>query len=137
MSNAARRSASWKRQPTDGQRPLVTTPRVGVRDGLRAPVTTCPLARCDDLAGNVRTAIAGKRFATASQVAVCEDSRLLGLVSIEDLLAAPADARMRDLMDADPPLVAPGLDQEKAAWKAVQQASRAWRWSMSRAATCA
>ena len=30
-----------------------------------------------------------------------------------------------EIMDADPPVVAPGIDQEKAAWKAVQHGESA------------
>jgi magnesium transporter len=51
---------------------------------------------------------------------VCENGRLLGLIKIEDLLAAPDEVLARDLMDAAPPVVGPGTDQEVAAWKAVQ-----------------
>ncbi|HXG08490.1 MAG TPA: magnesium transporter [Gemmataceae bacterium] len=68
----------------------------------------------------VRRSLAGQRFDTVAEIAVCEDGRLKGLVSIEDLLAAPPEAVVAQLMDSDPPTVAPGLDQEKAAWKAVQ-----------------
>jgi magnesium transporter len=42
------------------------------------------------------------------------------LISIEKLLAAAPAALASDLMDSDPPLVAHGIDQEVAAWKAVQ-----------------
>jgi len=68
----------------------------------------------------VRRSLAGQRFDTVAEIAVCEDGRLKGLVSIEDLLAAPPEAVVAQVMDSDPPTVAPGLDQEKAAWKAVQ-----------------
>jgi magnesium transporter len=62
----------------------------------------------------------GRRFDSASVVAVCEDSQLVGLVTIERLLAAPPDARVADVMDPHPPTVAPGTDQERAAWEAVR-----------------
>jgi magnesium transporter len=39
---------------------------------------------------------------------------------MEDLLAADNPAFASDLMDADPPVVHPGEDQEVAAWKAVR-----------------
>jgi magnesium transporter len=81
-----------------------------------------PLASPDDLAGAVRQSMAGQAFDTAVAVAVCEAGRLAGLLSLEKLLAAPDNARIGDLMDADPPIVAPGLDQEQAAWKAVRHA---------------
>ncbi len=71
-------------------------------------------------AREIHTSLAGKTFDCVSHLAVCEGGRFVGLLRIEDLLAAPEEATARDLMDADPPLVAPGLDQELAAWKAVQ-----------------
>jgi hypothetical protein len=39
---------------------------------------------------------------------VCTNGRLVGLASIELLLAAPADAVLADVMDIDAPVVAPG-----------------------------
>ena len=59
------------------------------------------------------------RFDTVADVAIVGNERLLGLVRIEDLLAAPATATMASLMDTDPPVVSPGMDQEVAAMKAV------------------
>lgn len=63
-----------------------------------------------------------RRFASVVDVAVCVDGgrRLVGLLPVERVLAAPDDTLVASLMDADPPVVAPGLDQEKAAWKAVR-----------------
>ena len=62
-----------------------------------------------------------RTFGTAVDVAVCEGRRLCGLLTIEGLLAAPEDATMISLMDDTPPVVAPGTDQEIAAWTMVQQ----------------
>lgn len=78
--------------------------------------TVAPTATAEE----VRRSLAGQRFDTVAEIAVCEDGRLKGLLSIEDLLAAPAGAVVAQLMDSDPPTVTPGVDQEKAAWKAVQ-----------------
>ena len=47
--------------------------------------------------------------------------RLVGLVSIERLLAADASARVEDIMDPDPPRVAPDADQERAARRMVDR----------------
>jgi magnesium transporter len=55
-------------------------------------------------------------------VAVCTDGSLAGLAPIERLLAAPEDAVLADVMDSDPPVVAPGTRQERAAWLASQRA---------------
>jgi magnesium transporter len=59
------------------------------------------------------------RFETAADVAVLEEGRLVGLIPIEDLLAAPGLATAASLMDDDPPVVRPGLDQEAVAARAV------------------
>jgi magnesium transporter len=47
------------------------------------------------------------------------------MLRVEDLFAAPAETCAYDLMDADAPVVAPGVDQEVAAWRAVQHAESA------------
>ena len=60
-----------------------------------------PLARPSDTAGAVRQG-------------------LFGLVNIEDLLAAGDDTLLAAIMDADRPLVTAGVDQEHAAWRAIQ-----------------
>jgi magnesium transporter len=44
------------------------------------------------------------------------------MVPIERLLTAPADARIAEVMDSDPPVVSPGDDQEVVAWKMVHHA---------------
>jgi magnesium transporter len=69
---------------------------------------------------DVRRELEGRRFESASHIVVCEGPKFLGLVRIEDLLSAPADATLGERMDRDAPVVAPGLDQEVAAWRAVQ-----------------
>ncbi|HXF52366.1 MAG TPA: magnesium transporter [Dehalococcoidia bacterium] len=80
-----------------------------------------PVARPDATISDVRRSLENRRFETATDVAICEEGRLVGVLSIERLLAGPGDALARDLMDPDPPVVAPGVDQEIAAWKAVER----------------
>lgn len=80
-----------------------------------------PVAGPQETAGQVRGALAGRTFESAADVAVCDGERLVGLVTLERLLAAPPAAPLATIMDADPPVVAPGLDQEQAAWRAVQR----------------
>lgn len=84
-----------------------------------------PKARVNDQAGEFRQSLFGKRFESASHVAVCEGDRFAGIVRIEDLMAAPADAKLGDLMDRDAPVVSSGVDQEIAAWRAVQRGESA------------
>jgi magnesium transporter len=64
--------------------------------------------------------MSGRQYQSASHIIVCDDGTFLGVVRLEDLLAAPADAAVSDLMDRDAPVVAPGIDQEVAAWHAVR-----------------
>lgn len=86
-------------------------------------VTAVPLCGPGTTAGDLRADLAGKQFESAADVAVCTregaDHRLLGLIPLERVLAAEPTALAGDLMDPDPPVIAPGLDQEKAAWKAA------------------
>jgi magnesium transporter len=79
-----------------------------------------PIAAATDTAAQIRQALEGQEFDSASDIAVCDDKRLLGLISIERLMKAPGDAAARDIMDADPAVAGPGIDQEAAAWKAVE-----------------
>jgi magnesium transporter len=80
-----------------------------------------PIAEAGDRVGAVLAGMQGQRFDTASMVAVCDGGRLVGLATLEELLAAPPGAGIADVMDPDPPVVAPGVDQERAAWTAVHQ----------------
>jgi magnesium transporter len=72
-------------------------------------------------AERMRAGLLRERFDSATHVAVCDDGRFRGVLRIEDLLAAPGDATAGELMDAEAPVVAPGVDQEVAAWTAVQR----------------
>ena len=63
----------------------------------------------------------GKRFESAAAVAVLDNDRLAGVVTIERMFGAPEGASVRDVMDHPPPVVAPDTDQEHAAWQAVHR----------------
>jgi magnesium transporter len=79
-----------------------------------------PIAAPEQSVDELWSAMRGRRYACASHVVVCRDAQFLGISSVEDLLAAPGDARLGELMDAEAPVVAPGVDQEVAAWRAVR-----------------
>ena len=81
-----------------------------------------PIAEPGDRVGQVLDRMRGVEFDSAVVVAVCTDGQLRGLVTIERLLAAAGDALVAEVMDPDPPVVAPGTDQEHAAWLASQRA---------------
>jgi magnesium transporter len=85
----------------------------------KVPVTS-PSATAADLLHRLRV----ERYDAVADVAVCQQGTLVGMVRIEDVLTAPPAALIRELMDRDPPVVAPGLDQEQAAWKAVRHKER-------------
>jgi magnesium transporter len=72
----------------------------------------------------LRAMLVGRQYESTVDVAVCavEDApahRLLGLIPLERVLGADADQLARDLMDTQPPVVLPELNQEEAAWKAA------------------
>jgi magnesium transporter len=82
--------------------------------------TRVPIAGPATSVGEVRRALLGRSFESASHVAVCRDGRFLGLIPIEDVLGAPEDTSAETLMDGPSPCVAPGVDQEIAARSALQ-----------------
>lgn len=74
-----------------------------------------PIAQTTDTAGEVRERLVGQRFDSVSDIVVCADGRLVGIVEIEQVLAASADTSVGRLMDRDPPAVGAETDQEIAA----------------------
>lgn len=99
------------------QQPTPSAPGLGIAAAhatLRVPVAD-PQDTVDQVLGSLR----GHRFDSAAVVAVCRDGRLVGLVTIERLLAASGGTVVGEVMDKRPPTVGPGTDQEHAAWEAV------------------
>jgi magnesium transporter len=82
--------------------------------------TRVPIASPNSRAGDIRRTLVGQDWEVAADVAICDGETLVGLLEMEKLLSAPEDQSAAVLMDSDPPVVAPGLDQEQAAWKMVQ-----------------
>jgi magnesium transporter len=80
-----------------------------------------PVARPDETAGEVRDALPGAAYDCADDVAVLDGSRLVGIVPIEVLMAAAPGAALARLMDTDPPVVTPTVDQESVAWAMVRK----------------
>ncbi|MET9342910.1 magnesium transporter [Nonomuraea sp. NPDC003804] len=98
----------------------LTPPRFTDTAGGHA-VTAVPAFTPETTAGEAWRLMAGTRYDSASDIVVRDSGgRLYGLVSIERLLAARRDAVLAELADRDPAVVAPGVDQEVAAWHAVQ-----------------
>ena len=84
-----------------------------------------PVFAPGDRVATVRRRLLERRYACASHLVVCEEGRFAGVARIEDVLAAAPDAALRELMDAEAPVVAPGIDQEVAAWRAVRHGESA------------
>jgi magnesium transporter len=84
-----------------------------------------PMASPHTTVGALRRSLEGGHFESATHVGVCEGGTLVGVLRVEELFSALADDKIGDIMDADPPVVAPGVDQEKAAWKAVKHGESA------------
>jgi magnesium transporter len=83
-----------------------------------------PVCTPGDRAVDVRASLVGVEHDTVDDIAVCDVSgeprRLVGLIPIQRLLAAAPDELAGRLLDADPPVVVEGSDEEHAAWKAVR-----------------
>ena len=73
----------------------------------------------DEVADILRQLDLGGPFDSLADVAVIEAGRLMGIIAIERLFEAPRDMAASEIMDADPPTLAPGEDQEAAAAKAA------------------
>ncbi len=85
-------------------------------------VTNVPTVTQEATAGAVRRSLEGHRYESLAAVAVTgPDDRLVGIVRLDDLMAEPSDVRIADVMDTFPAVVGPGVDQEVAAWHAVDR----------------
>ncbi|MBC6445830.1 magnesium transporter [Actinokineospora xionganensis] len=100
---------------------MTADPEPMLRTAIEHATNSVPLARPDDDVGAVLDALRGRRFDSAAVIAVCRDGVLVGLATVERLLAAPPRSTMADVMDTDPPVVAPHTHQERAAWAAVHR----------------
>ena len=93
----------------------------GLRIAGEQATARVPVARPDETAGEVRDAFSETSYDCADDVAVLDGSRLVGIVPIEVLMAAAPDEPVADLMDTDPPVVTPTVDQETVAWAMVRK----------------
>ncbi len=79
-----------------------------------------PVVAPGDSAAVIREHLRERYYESVTHIAVCDSERFRGLIRIKDLLPAPSETTAEDLMDLEPPVVAPGMDQEQAAWQAVK-----------------
>jgi magnesium transporter len=104
---------------------LVTTGHVSLETAIEHVCARVPIASPGQRAAAVRESLIQQKYDSAAHVVICEESRFRGIVRIEDLFAAAADVEMESIMDNDPPFVAPGIDQEVAAWHALRHGESA------------
>ena len=88
--------------------------------GAATATREVPQASSRSTAGVVRRDLVGRSFASAADVVVVDDGRLVGLVPIERLLTAAAATPLAELGDAAPVAVAPGADREAATVELVR-----------------
>jgi magnesium transporter len=82
-----------------------------------------PVAAATASAAGVRAALAGREFASATEIVLLEDERLVGVVPIERLLAAVDETPLGDLAE-EPARVAPEADLEAAARATARSGGR-------------
>jgi len=100
--------------------PLTDNSHVTFETAASHASANVPITEPTRTAAEVRQAMIGQRYESANLIVVCEKGKFLGVVRIEDLLAAPEEAKIASIMDRDAPIVRPGTDQEVAAWHAVR-----------------
>jgi magnesium transporter len=91
----------------------------GLRIASEQATARVPTARPEQTAAEVREGLSGNGYDCVDDVAVVDAGRLVGIVPIEVLFAAPGDALLSGLMDSDPPVVTPAVDPESVAWAMV------------------
>ena len=79
-------------------------------------LTRVPTASPSSSAGEIRNQLAQNAYDNLTHVAILEDAGLVGVLTIEELFSAPEEAVISEIMDSDPPVVAPDTEQEVAAW---------------------
>lgn len=84
-----------------------------------------PRLSADQTLGEVRTALIGHRFEDLDTVPVCSGDLLVGLIRIEEVLAAHSATTVGQVMDPAPPTAHRDTDQEVAAWNMVRHGHEA------------
>lgn len=100
--------------------PILATGRTPIETAAAHACVQVPVSPASRSAKDMLQQLVG-RYESAGHIVVCDGPTFLGMVRIEDLIAASPDATLDQLMDSDAPAVAPGIDQEVAAWHAVRK----------------
>ena len=83
-----------------------------------------PRAAATSPAAHVRARFAGRPPAAVPEIAVCDGDEFLGLVSLEQLLAASDDTPMARLIEGKPAVVGRDADPESVALEAAHRGAR-------------
>jgi magnesium transporter len=89
----------------------------------QAAVSDVPVAASTARVAEVRTLLVGQRFASATEIALLEQGRFVGVVSIERVLAASDETRLGDLVE-ETARVTPEADLEAAARATARSGGR-------------
>jgi magnesium transporter len=73
----------------------------------------------------IRRSLLEDRYDSLTHVAILDGAKLVGVLTIENLFSAPKGSVAAEVMDPDPPVVAPDTDQEIAAWQAIRHGESA------------
>jgi magnesium transporter len=88
-------------------------------------LTRVPRASPKSLVEEIRRSLLGDRYDGLTHVAILDGAKLAGILTIETLFSAPKGSVAQEVMDPDPSIVAPGTDQEVAAWQAARRGESA------------
>ena len=96
----------------------------GGRTAADLAVRDVPRGTPETQAGEARAALLGYSFGSATEIAVCDGPRLVGLVRLERLLGASAHTQLQQLLEQPSPTVGLEVDQEVVAACAVRAQAR-------------
>lgn len=88
-------------------------------------LTRVPSASPTSPVEEIRRSLLEDRYDSMTHVAILDGAKLAGVLTIENLFAAPKGSVAREVMDPDPPVVVRGTDQEVAAWQAARRGESA------------
>lgn len=88
-------------------------------------LTRVPRASPTSLVEEIRVSLLEERYDSMTHVAILDGARLAGVLTIENLFAAPKGSVAQEVMDPNPPVVASDTDQEVAAWQVIRHGESA------------
>jgi len=104
---------------------LIEPAGIPLRAAIRHATVDVPTAGPGQSVGAVRGELAGRRFESAREVVVLdEQGAVVGLVALEDLLAAPEGRSLSEIMRRELPAVTFETDEELAAHAMVDSKAR-------------